>query len=280
MSVNCLDAARILRETFVARLEHHEALTSTNDRAAEAARNGAGDLPLLIVADRQTAGRGRGRNRWWTGPGSLAFSLLLAPEHLHIARQNGAPLVSLATALAVIDAVAPLLPDHRVGLHWPNDVLAACPLADRAAGNALDGRAAWSGDRKLAGILIETLADGRHIVGIGVNTNNSLADAPPELQQSLATLRDLTGRTHDHAAILIALLQRLEKAYAAMAGSPEQTALRADALCLQRGRRLTVEQGGEAISGCCCGIAPDGALRLETPEGMRNLYSGVLRKER
>jgi biotin-(acetyl-CoA carboxylase) ligase len=107
-----------------------------------------------------------------------------------------------------------------------------------------------------------------------------LFDAPPELQENLATLRDLTGRTHDHSAILVVLLQHLEKNYAAMASSPEQIAARADALCLQRGRRLSVEQGGAAIAGRCCGIAPDGALRLETPEGMRNLYSGVLRKER
>ncbi len=267
MPANCLDESRILQETFVARFEHHAALASTNDRAAEAARDGAGGMPLLIVADRQTAGRGRGGNRWWTGPGSLAFTLLLAPEHLHVPSPNSAPLVSLATAIAVIDALAPLLPEHRVGLHWPNDVMAA-------------GTGPSFPDRKLAGILIETLADGRHIVGVGVNTNNSLADAPPELKKNAATLQDLTGRTHDHSAILVLLLQHLERNYAAIAGWPEQTAARADALCLQRGRRLTIEQGGAAISGRCCGIAPDGALRLETPEGMRNLYSGVLRKER
>ena len=77
-----MDINRILRETFVVEAEHREELGSTNDRALERAKQGATHLPLLVIADRQTAGRGRGGNRWWTGPGSLAFSLLLHPPHL------------------------------------------------------------------------------------------------------------------------------------------------------------------------------------------------------
>ena len=72
-----MDINRILRETFVVEVEHHDELGSTNDRAMQRAKQGASRLPLLVIADRQTAGRGRGGNRWWTGPGSLAFSLLL-----------------------------------------------------------------------------------------------------------------------------------------------------------------------------------------------------------
>ena len=75
-----IDAVRILRETSVARVEHRPTLASTNDRAAQCAAQGVKDLPLLVVADQQTAGRGRGSNRWWTGPGGLAFSLLVDAE--------------------------------------------------------------------------------------------------------------------------------------------------------------------------------------------------------
>ena len=71
-----MDINRILRETFVVEVEQHAELASTNDRAAQRAKQGAKKLPLLVISDRQTAGRGRGGNRWWTGAGSLAFSLL------------------------------------------------------------------------------------------------------------------------------------------------------------------------------------------------------------
>ena len=92
-------------------------------------RKGRGELPLLVVADRQTAGRGRGANRWWTGPGALAFSLLVDGRTVGADRSRS-PLVALAAAVAVVDTVAPLLPAHQVGIHWPNDVL----VAERKAG--------------------------------------------------------------------------------------------------------------------------------------------------
>ncbi len=255
-----IDAERLLRATFVARIEHHATLGSTNDRAAQAAAEGAQELPLLVVADQQTAGRGRGGHRWWTGPGGLAVSLLLGPEQFSAPIRSRAPLAALAAAVAVAESVAPVLPGHQVGLAWPNDVL-VCP-------------------RKLAGILIEALADGRHIVGIGINTNNSLADAPPELGERAATLRDLTGRPQDQTQILIGLLGRLERNFAGLGSDGAGIAARADALCVQRGRTLCVQQGQRTLTGICRGIAPDGALRLETATGQQRLYSGVLREPR
>jgi BirA family transcriptional regulator, biotin operon repressor / biotin---[acetyl-CoA-carboxylase] ligase len=248
---------RILGETFVARAEHHPSLSSTNDRAAECARQGDCELPLLVVADRQTMGRGQGANRWWTGPGSLAFSLLVDGKTVG-AEQVRSPLVALAVGVAVADTVAPLLPVREVGIHWPNDVLAA--------------------GRKVCGILIEVLPDRRHVVGIGLNTNSSLADAPPELQSTAATLRDLAGREFDQTEVLIDLLKRLEIEWQRLRREPQSVAARADALCLQRGQTISLRQGPRTISGRCLGIAPDGAIRLETPAGVETLYSGnVLR---
>ena len=107
-----IDVVRVLRETTIARAEHHPALASTNDRAAECAAQGVKDLPLVVVADQQTAGRGRGSNRWWTGPGGLAFSLLVDAETV-AADAERSPLVSLAAAVAVVEAVAPLLPGAK-----------------------------------------------------------------------------------------------------------------------------------------------------------------------
>ena len=174
---------------FVARAEHHESITSTNDRAAEWRWIGAERLPLLVVADRQTAGRGRGGNRWWTGPGALSFSLAVEAKTV-AADDTRSPLVALAVAVAVVETVAPLLPNQPVRIHWPNDVLA--------------------GERKLSGILVEVLPNRRHVIGIGLNTNNTLADAPAELQAVACTLRDLSGKEHDQTSMLIELLQRME----------------------------------------------------------------------
>jgi BirA family biotin operon repressor/biotin-[acetyl-CoA-carboxylase] ligase len=250
-----LDTTRLRNSTFVARVEHHLTIGSTNDRARECAAKGLRPLPLLILADAQTAGRGRGTNRWWTGRGSLAMSLLFEPGGRGIDRA-AFPLLALATGVAVAETVSPLLPGHEVGIHWPNDVMAA--------------------GRKLAGILVETLSGGLCVVGIGLNTNNRLDEAPAEVRDTATTLLDLTGIRHDRTAVLIDLLNHLAAALALLADDPAEVAGRADALCLQRGRTLSIESGGGRVTGCCAGIAPDGALLLDTPAGRQAIYSGVV----
>ncbi len=252
-----MDIQRILEETFVARAEHHETVDSTNNllrRYAE--ENGDIRLPLLIVADRQTAGRGRGGKRWWSGGGGLTFSLLLPADlfpHAHVQP----PLAGLASAVAVAETVAPLLPDQKnVTVHWPNDVYAA--------------------GRKISGILVEVLADRRHIIGIGLNANNSTADAPAEISQRVATLRDLAGRTFDANDILIEVLRRLERQLRTMAASPQKVARAADRLCGQTGGELSLKLGTQTIAGRCLGIADDGGLKLQTPQGPQTFHSGTL----
>ena len=251
-----VDVDRVLRETFVVRAEYHRTLTSTNDRAGQFADESPDRLPLLVVAEGQTAGRGRGANRWWTGRGSLAFSLLLEAGQLTTGRRRRSPLVALAAALAVVETVAPLLKPRPVGIHWPNDVLAA--------------------GGKLAGILVEVMPNRRHIVGIGVNTNNSLADAPPELRKTATTLWELSGVPHDQTTILVTVLTHLKDLFERLPAEPQEIASRADRLCLQHGKTLTLKQGSQSIAGRCVGIAPDGALRLDTPRGRRSLHSGTL----
>jgi BirA family biotin operon repressor/biotin-[acetyl-CoA-carboxylase] ligase len=249
-----LDIDRILQQTFVARAEYHPSLGSTNDRAAEPAARDAGELPLLVVADRQTAGRGRAAKRWWTGPGALTFSLLVEGRTVG-AHEGRSPLVALAVATAVVDAVAPLLPAQALGIHWPNDVFVA--------------------GRKLAGILIEVLPDRQHVIGIGLNTNNSLTDAPAELQATAATLRDLGQRTYDQTDILVELLKRLENEFRCLCHEPQSVAARADALCLQRGQMVTLQGKDRTIAGRCRGVAADGAILIETPAGTEAFFWGI-----
>ncbi|MCA9267970.1 MAG: biotin--[acetyl-CoA-carboxylase] ligase, partial [Planctomycetales bacterium] len=142
------DLATLRRSQSLAALEFHETIESTNDRARDLAAQADAALPALVVAGLQTAGRGRGANRWWAGRGSLAFSLAIDIAAYSLARRR-LPMLSLATAVAVGEAL--LAHDDRLDIRWkwPNDVFA--------------------GERKLAGILIEPLAarPERIVVGIG-----------------------------------------------------------------------------------------------------------------
>jgi BirA family transcriptional regulator, biotin operon repressor / biotin---[acetyl-CoA-carboxylase] ligase len=261
-----IDAVRLMRDTFVARVECRPTVDSTNDRAAQCAAQGAKELPLLVVADQQTAGRGRGGNRWWTGPGSLAFSLLVEAETV-AAGESRSPLVALAAAVAVVDAVAPLLPDRQVGICWPNDVYVRTTADNR------------TNDRKLAGILVDVLPDRRHVIGIGLNVNDDASDAPAELRNTVATLRDLSGRQHDRTGVLVALLRRLEQEFSQLRDDAKKVAARADSLCLQRGQTVAMQWSNRKTTGVCRGVAADGAILLETPTGVKSFVSGSVGTE-
>jgi BirA family transcriptional regulator, biotin operon repressor / biotin---[acetyl-CoA-carboxylase] ligase len=250
-----IDVARLRAAQFVDRIEHHETLGSTNDYLRQVAGSLPRDETMLVVADRQTAGRGRGANRWWTGSGSLAASLLFDPAAHGIATPRY-PMISLTAAVALIETVAPLVPRQKVSLHWPNDV--------------------FVGERKLAGILVEAIPDGRHVLGIGCNVNNRLVDAPSELAARVVTLADLTDCLHHRSKLLLVLLGRLYAGLAELAERPEQQAARANELCSQHGERLTIKAGNRVESGRCAGIAADGALLLDTSVGRQRFYSGVL----
>ncbi|HEY5311353.1 MAG TPA: biotin--[acetyl-CoA-carboxylase] ligase, partial [Pirellulales bacterium] len=185
------DVAALQRAAWVDRIVYQSRVSSTSDLARQLAAEAPRGTSLLVLADEQSAGRGRGSNRWWTGAGSLAFSLLLDSPDLGVPRRHAA-MISLAAAIALAETVAPVVPHERLGIHWPNDVFVA--------------------DRKLAGILVEALADGRHILGVGVNVNNPVALAPPDLQQAITSLIDLTGCDHDRTQLLLELLGSLHAA--------------------------------------------------------------------
>lgn len=249
------DTARLLAETPLHHCERHEALSSTNDRARELAATLPPGAMALVLAEEQTAGRGRGANRWWTGRGSIAGSLLFDPGRAGIARERHY-LLSLATALAIVDTVAPRVAPRAAGLHWPNDV--------------------FVDDRKLAGILVEAMPDGRHIVGFGLNANNRLAEAPSELHARVCTLRDLTGKDFDRTELLIEIVGQWARTVALLADDAPAVGRRAHDACLQVGERLAILVGRERTQGICVGIDGDGSLLLDTPRGRQRFYSGVL----
>src|SRR5262245_8306494 len=117
------DADELRRTTFVRHVEIHNTLGSTNDRAAELARELSDDaLPTLVVARHQTAGRGRGKSVWWSAEGALTFSLLLDTSRWGILQREW-PQLSLPIANAVGTALQAEVPNARVSVKPPNDVL-------------------------------------------------------------------------------------------------------------------------------------------------------------
>lgn len=228
------------------RLLRFESLPSTNTELARRASDGA-DEGLSILADEQTAGRGRLQRHWSSPRGAgLYFSILLRPA----IPQDRWPLVTFMAALAVSDALheaAGIVTDIK----WPNDLL--------------------SGERKICGILaegIETPAGRAVIVGIGINLT---ADAfPKELANVATSVAEAAGRQPERETILAALLRALARWYALLhepSGLAKIVAAWISRSSYATGKAVVVTNGDEVWQGTTCGVEDDGGLRLGTPSG-------------
>lgn len=224
---------------------------STMERARELAADPVCPLPAVVIAERQTAGRGRRGAHWWQSPGSLAASLVLEAV-------AGGPSStwSLACGVALAETLRELEPAARACVRWPNDV-------------EVEGR-------KLAGILVEVVAAGRVVVGIGVNTTGTADAAPPALARRVATMPDITGRSLPRGRLLATFVPRLRGLLAAIAADPEALADRYRPLCGLAGRRVAVHLGHERHEGVCLGIDASGALVVDTAAGPMQFVSGSL----
>ena len=176
-------------------LEYHEEISSTNDRIQELLKQPVKPkLPCLVIANRQTAGRGRGNKRWWSGRGAILMSLgfELSPEFLS---RDQLPIFSAMTARSVMTVLNRYLPNHKLEFHPPNDVYA-------------DGK-------KICGILLESPAPQYGILGIGLNVNNRLSDIPSAFSDDLAgrsitSMVELLGRETDVVRLMSELLIELD----------------------------------------------------------------------
>jgi BirA family biotin operon repressor/biotin-[acetyl-CoA-carboxylase] ligase len=267
-----VDVARLQANTFVRHVEIHDALGSTNDRAAVLARDGNVELPALVVARLQTAGKGRGRNKWWSADGALTFSIVLDAVTAGVAPMTW-PQLSLATAVAICDALAIELADGGpgivngdgragLGIKWPNDVL-------------IDGG-------KVCGILIESPggaapAKNRLIIGIGINVNNSWRTAPNVAGSNGAAVCDFTNLQHDLTTVLTNVLIALAVRINQIRAGDLALVHAWQSLDLVRGKDVSIETDGRLVEGKSVEIAHDGALVVDTSSGRLRLYSGTLR---
>jgi BirA family biotin operon repressor/biotin-[acetyl-CoA-carboxylase] ligase len=248
---------RVLRDTFVRHVDFQQTLESTNDRGLKLASDAKTRCPLLVIAEQQTVGRGRGGNRWWSAAGALTFSLVVDAQRFRLTPLRR-PKISLTAGLAVCESFEELLPGVHVGLKWPNDVL-------------LDGR-------KVCGSLIEAPATepDRLVIGIGINVNNSLASAPEPVRQVATSLRDVANRTFNRTEVLVAVLSQLEQGLERLHRSPDELVKRWQQYCLLRGRTVSLAVNERHVVGNCQGIDGDGALVLKTGNGTKRYFSGVV----
>jgi BirA family biotin operon repressor/biotin-[acetyl-CoA-carboxylase] ligase len=235
-----LDAARIDVPGLAVRIVR--CCASTN--SVLLAESGA--VPALLAAEEQTAGRGRRGRRWHSSPGrditfSLARRMARPPREL--------PALSLVAGVAV----ATVLRAHgapSVALKWPNDLM-------------VDGA-------KLGGILVETRAD-RAVIGVGINCAQTTG-LERRLRRRVAALQGFSSRNHlirELARALLAALERFD------GQGFEALRVQWEAMDAHAGQRLRVRLAdGRSLSGIGAGLAPDGALRLRTRRGERDVRSG------
>ena len=253
-------ASEFLKKTFVRHVEQRAEIGSTNDLAIELAGDAALTTPALVLADRQTAGRGRGANAWWSAHGALTFSVILQPPAAWIPQERW-PQISLAAALAVCGTLEGLAPSERFGVKWPNDV--------------------YCGRRKISGILAEAPAlkagvPRRLIVGIGVNVNNSWAQAPEALREVGVSLSDLSQSHHDLTGVLVTLLGELELRLDQLSRLDPRLADAWQSRNVLLHRHVTVLAGERTIAGRCQEIDANGGLVLEPTTGPQTLFGGVV----
>ncbi len=245
-------------------IEHVVETGSTNSDLlarvhAAAGAGGATFAPCLLVAERQTAGRGRHGRVWHAAPGaSLTFSVAWP---LTRADLSG---LSLAVGVALAVALEPAGGPTRIGLKWPNDLW----LVDDWSA------AARRRGRKLAGVLIETAPFRRGrvaVIGVGINVRaQSIEDA----SSGVASLDELDddatpATTLDRVApALVAALRRFDDE-----GLAPFTA-RFAARDLLSGLEVVGSGADARIVGMATGIGPQGALLLRTAEGTRAVESG------
>jgi BirA family biotin operon repressor/biotin-[acetyl-CoA-carboxylase] ligase len=228
---------------------------STNRDADAAAQAGAAE-GLLIMADSQTAGRGRMTRTWFSPSGiNLYFSLLLRPN-VELAL---APSLPLVVGLAVTEALVACAPALLPKIKWPNDIL-------------VNGK-------KICGILCELQTKQSHVdyivVGVGINVNLTADQLPAELKECATSILIENGTPLKREQLLAAILNRLEPIYdnwRAFGFKPLVQNINAlDAL---RGATIRMDLSGSPIEGIASGIQDDGSLLLQTAKGPVPIYSG------
>ena len=245
---DAIEAARPRLAPLGSPLAFYPTIGSTNDAAASLATEGA-----IVVADEQTAGRGRRGRVWFSPPRSgLYVSVALAPRRARVDPRRATTLVTLAAGVAIAEGVHAST-GLRVDLKWPNDLYVA--------------------GRKVGGILAEASHD---LVVLGYGINVSTTAYPPDWRDRATSLESEIGGAVDRVRVLVETLAALARRYGDLLEGRFDAILDA-----WRGRapasvaaRVRWTSASGVHSGVTAGVDHDGALLVQTDVGVERIVGG------
>jgi BirA family transcriptional regulator, biotin operon repressor / biotin---[acetyl-CoA-carboxylase] ligase len=237
---------RLYGTPFARRIYHFFKIDSTNTAAMHLGEAGA-PHGSVVLAEEQTAGRGRA-GRSWTSEKSAGIycSVLLRPA----IPPAHAPMLTLVAGLAARDAAAEDM-DTVPDIRWPNDLLA--------------------GGKKFGGILTEMHAEPDRVhyavIGLGINVNQS--KMPDALAPIATSLRIETGQAHSRLELLIRLLRQLDRYYNQFLAEGAAPILRrfAQVSTYFKGKRVRITTAAESFTGTTAGLDAGGVLRVVRDDG-------------
>jgi BirA family biotin operon repressor/biotin-[acetyl-CoA-carboxylase] ligase len=232
---------------------YFDSIDSTNTKAKELAEGGH-PTGTLVVADQQTAGKGR-RGRTWESPAgnSIFMTLLLKPD----INPNNASMLTLVSAMAVCGSIRRVTGADAL-IKWPNDIV-------------IDGK-------KICGILTEMSAQFDYIshivIGIGINVHNETF--PEEIQATAGSLFQACNRRFHRADLIEGFLEEFERVYEIYMRTEDMTGLQKeyDSLLVNKGRQVRVLDPKEPFEGKAMGITKRGELIVDTWESRKQVSSG------
>jgi len=237
------------------RIHYFDEVGSTQRVAAELAGEGAAQ-GTVVIAERQSAGRGRMGRSWHSPAGvNLYMTIILRPSM----PLGQVPRLSLVAGVAAAEALETVAPGI-VALKWPNDL--------------------WLSGRKACGIIAEAVTDATQglrcvLLGIGINVNLALNDIPPDLRDKATSVRIATGHACDRIELAAALFNRLHSRYMEIEANGFAAVRPAwERYSALTGRRVTVLDADARMAGVVRGIDDDGALLIDTDAGPARILTG------
>ena len=239
------------------RVHLFEEIESTNDFGKKLLTDGPVELPALIYTSKQTRGRGRGGKTWISGQGSLTFSFMVdSSPKLSLAHE------SLLWGIAVAESLNALATptEPLFSVKWPNDVMA--------------------NEKKVAGILIESIVQSKQarVVGIGINLSNSTAsyrDSPatPGSTTSAISVEEISGGKLDAVEVLASIWSQWNRLRKLPTNLIQAALTRCDFL---RERQIQLESGNLSVSGSYQGIDSRAAIRIKIGSQLKSFQSGSI----
>lgn len=224
-----------------------ESAASTNDIAAEYAKDKTNE-GLAIFAEEQTAGRGRGANRWYSDKAdSLIVSIVLSEEKLNTET------LSLTSAIATAEAIS-----DTAKIKWPNDVI--------------------MNNKKVAGILLELKPNRKgfsYILGIGINCHQKAGSFPAELQNAATSIDIENGSFIDRNILAKRLLTSIDHWLETAKQNTEEVIERWRQLSIQLGHRIKLVFDGKSYCGNCIGVDPQKGLVLQLEAGGVRMFDAA-----